>query len=40
MVTGGKEYNPLDNLEYKLMKEQRRITHLEKLLKQLKKEVA
>lgn len=40
MVTGGKEYNPPDNLEYKLMNRRRRITHPEKLLKQLKKEVA
>jgi hypothetical protein len=40
MVTGGKEYKPPDNLEYKLMNRRRRITHPEKLLKQLKKEVA
>lgn len=40
MVTGGKEYKPLDNLEYKLMNQRRRIAHLEQLLKRLKKEVA
>ena len=40
MVTGGKEYKPLDNLEYKLMNQRRRIAHLEQLLKRLKKEAA
>lgn len=37
MVTGGKEYKPLDNLEYKLMNQRRRIAHLEQFLNGLKK---
>lgn len=40
MVTSGKQYKPLDNLEYKLIIQRKKIAHMEELLKRLKKEVA
>ena len=40
MVTSGKPYKPLDNSEYKLIIQRKKIAHLEELLKRLKTEVA
>lgn len=40
MVSSGKQYKPLDNLEYKSIVQRKRIAHLEKLLERLKTEVA
>lgn len=40
MVTSGNQYKPLDNLEYKLFNQRKKIAHLEELLIRLKKEIA
>lgn len=40
MVSAGKQYKPMDNTEYKLIVQRKRIAHLEELLKRLKAEVA
>jgi hypothetical protein len=40
MVTSGKQYKALDNLEYKLIVQRKKIANLEELLKRLKKEAA
>jgi transposase len=40
MVFSGKQYKPLDNLEYKSIAQRKKIAHLEKLLERLKTEVA
>jgi hypothetical protein len=40
MVSSGKRYKALDNLEYKLIVQRKKIAHLEELLKRLKKEAA
>lgn len=40
MLSTKKEYKPLDNLEYKLNYQRKKIAHLEELLKKLKREVA
>lgn len=40
MVSSGKRYKPVDNLEYKLTVQRNKIAHLEKLLERLKNEVA
>lgn len=40
MVSAGKQYKPLDNTEYKLIVQRKKIAHLEELLKRLKTEVA
>lgn len=40
MVTSGKQYKPLDHLEYKRIIQRKKIAHMEELLRRLKKEVA
>ena len=40
MISSGKQYKPLDNLEYKSIVQRKRIAYLEKLLERLKTEVA
>lgn len=40
MVSAGKQYKPMDNLEYKLIDQQKKIAHLEELLTRLKTEIA
>jgi hypothetical protein len=40
MITARKEYKPLDNLEYKLNCQRKKIARLEELLRRLKREVA
>lgn len=40
MVSAGKQYKPMDNTEYKLIVQRKKIAHLEELLKRIKTEVA
>jgi hypothetical protein len=40
MVSSGKHYKPLDNREYKLRVQRKKIARLEELLTRLKNEVA
>ena len=40
MVSSGKPYKPVDNLEYKLCVQRKKIARLEELLVKLKNEVA
>lgn len=40
MVSAGKQYKPLENLEYKSIVQRKKIAYLEKLLERLKTEVA